>query len=141
MNVGPSIGVFSFRPMTATSSGASTAQRSAVQYKASEAVNSDAQSPPKRDDFSNMTSSEFLEAGKTLAKDGKISLDEMFQIQLASGTFGGAQPEPGSRDFVKYFSEQLHGEISRGGLNNPKSMVPIYRSLLSIMTDRTSHTA
>lgn len=69
-----------------------------------------------------MTPRQFSSAAQSMYDDGKISLDQLFKMQMASGvvdhgkTVLTATPDA-PMDFTKYFQDQLAGQVSRGDVN------------------------
>jgi pimeloyl-ACP methyl ester carboxylesterase len=55
-------------------------------------------------DFANITKAEYVARGNSKFEQGEITLDDLFQIQLAGGDFDGSvSSDTGKHDFVVFF--------------------------------------
>jgi hypothetical protein len=77
-------------------------------------------------DFTNMTPYAFSKAAQNMYDKGRISLDQLFKMQMAAGGIPGSPgaPQPGDHkpvNYIKYFQVQLAGIESRGRANDPRS--------------------
>lgn len=88
-----------------------------------------------RPDFTNMTKAEYVAWGKTQFEQGKITLDDLFQVQFAGGDFDGSiSSDTGRHDFVAFFKGLIENEIKARRASDPQSMVPAYRHVLTSMS-------
>jgi len=88
----------------------------------------------KAPDFSRMTPDQLVAEGKAMWSRGEITPEQLFKIQLHSGTFGaeerGVSVPQVPTDWRRYFAVQLDGAISRGHDDGVRD----YRAILARMT-------
>ncbi|WP_036288759.1 hypothetical protein [Methylosinus sp. PW1] len=75
--------------------------------------------------------------GKAVFEQREITIDDLFQIQLAGGDFDGSvASDAGKRDFAVRFEGLIENETEARRSSEPLSMVLAHRHVLASMSRR-----